>query len=95
MTINQKVEQEYFDHIIAGEKREIRLAADPIHEGDTVILEEWDPHTQEYTGRKIETLVTAVRPRPATNGRIAVERTEETSQLIQFEPKESKYTPAS
>jgi len=95
MTINQKIEQEYFDHIVAGEKREIRLAADAVREGDTVILEEWDPHTQEYTGRKIETLVTAVRPQVATNGRTALERTEERSQLVQFEPKESKYTPAS
>jgi len=83
MTINQKIEQEYFDHIIAGEKREIRLTTGAVHEGDTVILEEWDPHAQEYTGRKIEALVTAVRPK------------EERSQLVQFEPKESKYTPAS
>jgi len=43
MTINQKIEQEYFDHIVAGEKREIRLAADAVREGDTVILEECTP----------------------------------------------------
>lgn len=95
MTINQKIEQEYFDHIVTGEKREIRLADDAVREGDTVILEEWDPHAQEYTGRKVETLVTAVRSKAATTDGTAVKRTEERSQLVQFEPKESKYTPAS
>lgn len=95
MTINQKVEQEYFDHIVAGEKREIRLAADAVHEGDTVIFEEWDPHTQAYTGRKIETAVTAVRPVSSTPHSKGREHTETGSQLIQFEPKGSKYTPAS
>ena len=31
MTITQKVEQKYFDHIVAGEKREVRLTADTVH----------------------------------------------------------------
>jgi hypothetical protein len=95
MTITQKVEQEYFDRIITGNKRDIRIAADAVHEGDTVILEEWDPHTQKYTDRKIETVVTAVHPIPAATDGTVQERDEEKLQLIQFEPKESKYTPSS
>jgi hypothetical protein len=95
MTITQKVEQEYFDRIITGDKRDIQIAADALHEGDTVILEEWDPHTQKYTDRKIEAVVTAVHPLPAAAEGAVQERDEEKLQLIQFEPKESKYTPAS
>ena len=95
MTITQKVEQEYFDRIVAGDKRDLRLADDAVHEGDTVIIEEWDPHAQEYTGRKIETVVTTVHPLPAAADWAVQERDGETLQLIQFEPKESKYTPAS
>ena len=95
MTINEKVEQDYFEHIVAGEKREVRLTAEAVHEGDTVILEEWDSHTQEYTGRKLETVVTAVHSIAATTDQAASERGGKQSQLIQFEPKESKYTPAS
>ena len=31
-----------------------------IKEGDTLALEEWDPKTSQYTGRKIEKEVTRV-----------------------------------
>ena len=49
MTITQKVEQKYFDLIVAGKKREVRLTADTVHEDDTVILEEWEcPRTRIY-----------------------------------------------
>ena len=54
MTITEKVEQEYFDHIVNDNRRDIRLAADAIHEGDTLILEEWDSGAGEYTDRKIK-----------------------------------------
>jgi hypothetical protein len=95
MTLNQKIEKEYFDRIAAGEKRELRLAGDAVHEGDTVILEEWDHDTHEYTGRKVETVVTAVRPIPAAAGWSAEKGAGERLQVVQFEPKPSKYTPAS
>ena len=95
MTITQKIEQKYFDHIVAGEKREVRLTTDLVHEGDTVILEEWDPHAQEYTGRKLETVVTTVHSITTTADWAAPEHDGKQLQLIQFERKESKYTPAS
>ena len=95
MTITEKVEQEYFDHIVNDNRRDIRLAADAIHEGDTLILEEWDSGAGEYTDRKIETVVTAVSPLPTNAQRATQERAGKKLQLIQFEMKESKYTPAS
>ena len=95
MTITEKVEQEYFDHLVAGNRRDIRLTADTLHEGDTLILEEWDSGADEYTGRKIETVVTAVSLLPTDAQRATQEHAEERLQLIQFELKESKYTPAS
>jgi hypothetical protein len=95
MTITEKVEQEYFDHIVAGNRRDIELTADAIHEGDTLILEEWDSGTGEYTGRKIETVVTTISPLPTDAQRATQENAGKKLQLIQFELKESKYTPAS
>jgi Domain of unknown function (DUF3850) len=95
MTLNQKIKKEYFDRIAAGEKRDLRLAADAVHKGDTLILEEWDYDTHEYTGRKVETVVTAVRPIPAATDWSAEKGAEEGLQVVQFEPKQSKYTPAS
>ena len=53
--INKKVWREYFDKIISGEKKfELRIALFDIKEGDTLILEEWNPETKKYTGRKLE-----------------------------------------
>jgi len=95
MTITEKVEQEYFDHIVAGNRRDIRLTVDAVHAGDTLILEEWDSDSDEYTGRKIETLVTAVSLLPTDAQRTTREPAGEKLQTIQFELKESKYTPAS
>ena len=95
MTLNQKIEKEYFDRIAAGDKRDLRLAGDAVHKGDTMILEEWDYDTQEYTGRKVETVVTAVRPIPPATDWAAEKGTGERLQVVEFEPKQSKYTPAS
>jgi hypothetical protein len=95
MTLNQKIAKEYFDRIAAGEKRDLRLAGNAVHKGDTMILEEWDHDTHEYTGRKVETVVTAVRPIPAAADWSAEKGAGEGLQVIQFEPKQSKYTPAS
>jgi len=53
--INKKVWRKYFDKIISGEKKfELRIADFDIKEGDTLILEEWNPETKKYTGRKLE-----------------------------------------
>ncbi len=53
--IKKKLWPQYFDIIHSGKKRfELRVADFDIKEGDTLILEEWDPETRQYTGRKIE-----------------------------------------
>ncbi|KKP31408.1 MAG: hypothetical protein A2312_01425 [Candidatus Staskawiczbacteria bacterium RIFOXYB2_FULL_32_9] len=55
MEIKKKIWQEYFELVKAGKKRfEVRLADFEVKEGDVLILEEWNPKTKEYTGRKIE-----------------------------------------
>ena len=53
--IKKKIWPEYFELVSAGKKRfELRLNDFEVNEGDTLILEEWDPKTQNYTGRTIE-----------------------------------------
>ena len=39
---------------------ELRLNDFEIQEGDSLILEEWDPETKQYTGRALERNVTYV-----------------------------------
>lgn len=59
--IKKKVWPEYFEAIVSGKKKfELRLNNFEINEGDTLLLEEWDPKTKEYTGRKIEKKATYV-----------------------------------
>lgn len=61
MRIEKKVWPEYFQAIIDGKKSyELRLADFEINAGDILILQEWDPQTQEYTGREVEKEVTYV-----------------------------------
>jgi len=53
--INKKIWPEFFEAVSRGEKKfELRLADFDIKEGDTLILEEWDPKTKKYTGRRVE-----------------------------------------
>jgi len=60
-TINKKVWPAYFEAILFGKKKyELRLNDFEVNEGDILILEEWDPKTKEYTGRKVERKVTYV-----------------------------------
>ena len=55
MEIKKKVWPEYFQMILNGKKKfELRLADFEIKEGDVLILEEFDPETNTYTGRKIK-----------------------------------------
>lgn len=59
--IKKKVWPEYFEAIIFGKKKfELRLNDFDVKEGDTLLLEEWNPNTKEYTGRKVEKKVTYV-----------------------------------
>ncbi len=60
--IHKKIHPEYFDVIVSGQKKyELRLGDFEIQEGDLLVLEEWDPKTKNYTGRKTEKKVTYVR----------------------------------
>lgn len=53
--IKKKTWPEYFELVKSGKKKfDLRLADLKIKEGDTLILEEWDPGKGEYTGRKIK-----------------------------------------
>ncbi|MEK7540944.1 MAG: DUF3850 domain-containing protein [Patescibacteria group bacterium] len=53
--IKKKIWPEYFELISSGKKKfELRLADFDIAEEDTLLLEEWDPKTKEYTGKSIE-----------------------------------------
>lgn len=53
--IKKKVWPEYFQQIVNGKKKfELRLADFDVKEGDTLVLEEFDPETNTYTGRKLK-----------------------------------------
>ncbi|HEY5220891.1 MAG TPA: DUF3850 domain-containing protein [Candidatus Paceibacterota bacterium] len=53
--IHKKLWPEYFDLVVSGKKRfELRVADFVVAEGDTLVLEEWDPQTKSYTGRSVE-----------------------------------------
>lgn len=59
--IHKKIWPEYFDAVVSGKKKfELRLNDFDVAEGDTLVLEEWDPKTKGYTGRKTEKKVTYV-----------------------------------
>lgn len=59
--IRKKTHPSYFEKVLAGEKKfDLRLADFEVKPGDTLVLEEWDPETKSYTGRKIEKKVTFV-----------------------------------
>jgi hypothetical protein len=59
--IKKKIWPEYFEAVVSGKKKyELRLNDFVVQEGDTLMLEEWNPETKEYTGRTIEKKVTYV-----------------------------------
>lgn len=61
-TIRKKTWPLYFEKVLSGEKNyEFRLADFEVSAGDTLILEEWNPDTREYTGRTITKKVTYVK----------------------------------
>lgn len=50
--IQKKILRKYFEEIQNGSKTfEVRLADFDIHEGDTLVLREWNDTTSSYTGR--------------------------------------------
>lgn len=53
--IKKKMWPAEFEAVLAGKKRiDIRVADFEAKEGDTLILEEWNPKIKEYTGRRVE-----------------------------------------
>lgn len=59
--IKKKIWPGYFDEVASGKKKyELRLNDFAINEGDTLVLEEWNPETKQYTGRTTEKKVTFV-----------------------------------
>ena len=53
-TIKKKIWPEYFKLVKSGKKKfELRMADFRVKGGDVLILEEWNPKTKKYTGRKI------------------------------------------
>lgn len=61
MLIEKKVWPKYFQMIVDGQKKyELRLADWDCKTGDTLLLKEWNPETEKYTGRFIEKRVTMV-----------------------------------
>ncbi len=60
-TIKKKCWPEYYDAVASGKKNfDMRVADFDIAEGDTLVLEEWDPKTGSYTGRSMAKQVTFV-----------------------------------
>jgi len=59
MLIKKKIWPEYFAAVASGKKKfELRLNDFTVAAGDTLLLQEWDPKTQSYTGRELEKQVT-------------------------------------
>ena len=55
MIIKKKTWPDLFQRMLEGKKNtDLRLADFEIAEGDTLILEEFNPETKTYTGRRIE-----------------------------------------
>ena len=60
--IRKKIWPEYFKDIKSGKKTyELRLTDWECKRGDVLILEEWNPKTKKYSGRKVEKKVTYVK----------------------------------
>ncbi|HEU0051030.1 MAG TPA: DUF3850 domain-containing protein [Patescibacteria group bacterium] len=59
--IKKKIWSSYFEAVASGKKKfELRLNDFEVQEGDTLVLEEWNPEQEMYTGRTIEKNVTYV-----------------------------------
>ena len=57
--VKKKTWPAWFEKILSGEKAyDFRLNDFDLEVGDTVVFEEWDPETKDYTGRSIEKEVT-------------------------------------
>lgn len=56
-----KTWNEYFEEVLMGHKTfEIRKNDRDFKKGDTLILKEWNPKTEQYTGREMARKVTYI-----------------------------------
>jgi len=61
MEIHKKIWPEFYQLILEGKKKyELRLGDFECKLGDILVLQEWNPETEEYTGRELEKKVTHV-----------------------------------
>jgi hypothetical protein len=61
MKIEKKTWPDFFEKILSGEKNfDLRLNDFECKPGDILVLREWDPKNNSYTGRAIEKEVTYV-----------------------------------
>ena len=52
--IKKKMLPEPYEKVLSGDKTyDIRLADWSIEQGDTIVFQEWNPDTKEYTGREM------------------------------------------
>ncbi|MEO8637775.1 MAG: DUF3850 domain-containing protein [Candidatus Taylorbacteria bacterium] len=59
--VKKKIHSDFFELIAVGKKKfELRVADFDVKEGDTLLLEEWNPKTKKYTGRTLEKKVTYI-----------------------------------
>lgn len=59
--IEKKVWPKFFESVSRGNKKfDLRLADFECEEGDILVLQEWNPIIQEYTGRSVEKEITFV-----------------------------------
>ncbi len=86
MIIKKKITLEYFKLVSSGKKKfELRLADFDIQQGDTLVLEEWDPETKKYTDRSIEKKVDYILKFDLNKFGQEKEIKEKGIQIIQFE----------
>lgn len=62
MEIEKKTWPEYFEMILSGKKNfDLRIADFDCKEGDILVLREFDPKKQSYTGRVIKKTITYIK----------------------------------
>lgn len=59
--IEKKTLPEFFEEVLKGNKKfDLRLADFKVKKGDILVLREWDPKAEKYTGRVIEKKISFV-----------------------------------
>lgn len=59
--IKKKIWPKLFNAVQSGKKKfELRVADFKVKKGDTLVLEEWNPKTKKYTGRRLRKKVNYV-----------------------------------